>query len=247
VSRETCPVDPNRPPAASLRTSGMAAPARLPAPSPCADGRGIAIGLVDYGFDLAHPALRDPRTGGTRVATLWDQNGRETGVLSRRRIDALLACDRASGDRDALHAVYDPHAHYYDATAGRHGAHGTLMASIAAGSSAFATGPAPAATLLAVQLALAETGWREVDASGRPTWLAWSPSAEPVWHGWRDYLSSRALIEALEFLWTEAARRRAPALVVNLSLGAWAGAHDGRSAVEQAIAAIAARYAQVSA
>lgn len=243
MSRETCPIDPNRPPAASLRTNRMAAPARLPAPAIPAAGHGVALGFVDYGFDLAHPALRDPRTGRTRFAALWNQNAGVSGFLSRRRIDALLAACRSSGGREALDATYDPLADYYDATRARHGAHGTLMASISAGSSSAAQGPASAATLLGVQLAHAEPDWREVDASGEPTWSPWIPADEPVWTGWRDYLSSRALVDALETLWDEASRRRAPALVINLSLGAWAGAHDGRSPVEQAVAGIAARNA----
>lgn len=241
MSSVTSPVDPNRLPAASLRTTGMAAPARLPAPTIGGDGRGVLLGLVDYGFDLAHPAVRHPRTDRTRFAAAWDQNAGASGIMTRRRIDGLLAACRASGCREPLDAVYDPHAHYYDATGARHGAHGTMMASIAAGSSAAASGPAPAATLLGVQLAHAEPDWREVDASGRPTWEDWNAPAEPVWNGWRDYLSSGAIVGALEFLWEEASRRRASALVINLSVGAWAGAHDGRSPVEQAITDIVAR------
>ena len=33
----------------------------------------IAIGFVDYGFDLLHPTLRD-RSGASRFRFLWDQN-----------------------------------------------------------------------------------------------------------------------------------------------------------------------------
>ena len=39
-----------------------------------ATGRGIAIGVIDYGFDLLHPTLLDASRQHTRLQYLWDQN-----------------------------------------------------------------------------------------------------------------------------------------------------------------------------
>ncbi len=38
-------------------------------------GRGVIIGVVDYGCDFASPAFRVRDTGATRLQYLWDQNG----------------------------------------------------------------------------------------------------------------------------------------------------------------------------
>lgn len=37
-------------------------------------GRGVVVGVVDYGCDFASPAFRVPGTGETRLRFLWDQN-----------------------------------------------------------------------------------------------------------------------------------------------------------------------------
>jgi hypothetical protein len=104
----------------------------------------VAIGFVDYGFDLLHPTLRDPSGSKSRFRFLWDQNSTPAAAerdldLGRiddwdgARLDHEVAAGVAIGSRRALDALYDPHAN----NCGRHGtvggAHGTMMASIAAG------------------------------------------------------------------------------------------------------------------
>lgn len=186
------------------------------------DGDGIALALVDYGFDVRHPAMIGG-SGFGRLSVLHDQNSHRTFCASD--LDAMAGDDAVAAYRD-----YDPHANYYDATAARHGAHGAMMASLAARAAAVPV------DLLAVQLRLAEADWREIDTSGRPSWLEWQRDEVPVWPGWRSYLESQSFVEALEWAVGAAQARGDLALVLNLSLGTWAGAHDGRSAVERAVA-----------
>lgn len=195
-------------------------------------GRGVLLGFADYGFDLRHPGLRRADAPDcTRFRALWSQS--DGRVWHGADIDAGLA--------DA----YDPHANYYGPTgkvATGDGAHGTLMAGIAA-ASRFGSfvGVAPDADLLGVHLDLPDHAWREHDAAGTPDWDHWHPAASPRWSGWKSYADASAIVGAIEFLSDEARRSDAQALVINLSVGTWAGPHDGRSAVARAITAAIAR------
>lgn len=227
------------------------------------DGRGIVIAIADYGFDLLHPAFRDG-SGHTRFAALWDQNqageavitataqrpttGRTlAGTLEAVAINALIEAAERAGSRAEADARYDPHAHYYGRTGVTGGAHGTLMASIAAGSphGQFA-GVAPDATLLGVQLALPDTAWREEDASGRPSWLDIADDDLAAWTGWRSYDAAAATVAAIRWLYDRACALGPAGIVLNISLGTWAGAHDGNSPVETELARIAALSEQGS-
>lgn len=199
------------------------------------DGRGIAIGFVDYGFDVLHPCLRDRRTGRTRFSFLLDQNTRRE--LDAAAIDDLIAATERTGTREPADAEYDPHANYFVRRGIPSGAHGTLITSMSAGSPAAGfRGVAPAANLIGVQLALLDHHWKEEDASGAPTWVSWQPETQPIWDGWRSYDDAQPIIDALEYIYERATRTRARGLVINLSIGAYAGAHDGHSAVEKKIA-----------
>lgn len=200
------------------------------------DGHGVAIGFLDFGYDVFHPAMRD-EAGRTRFHCIWDQN---TGRLhSRDAIDGWIG----GATREEADEAYDPHAAYYTRNGQVvGGAHGTLMASIAGGSSVRGfTGAAPAATLIGVQLALRDHHWKEQDAAGVPTWTIWDPAREPLWGGWRSYDASPQIVSGLDLLYRAACQAKVGALVVNLSIGASAGAHDGCSAVEQAIDDLARR------
>jgi hypothetical protein len=154
----------------------------------------------------------------------------------------MVARARREKSRAAADATYDPHANYFTRRGAGDGAHGTMMASIAAGTpfGGF-RGAAPGADLIGVQLALPEHHWKEVDAAGIPTWTGWDPAAQPVWDGWQSYDESIEIIAALDYIYAKAVALDAPAVVVNLSIGAWAGAHDGCSAVDRKIAELAAR------
>ena len=216
----------------------------------------VAIGFVDYGFDLMHPCLRSTAGDTSRFRFLWDQN--RTPEAARtvdldvstiedwdgEALDLAVGAAAKSGSRRALDAIYDPHAN----NCGRHGttgaAHATLMASMAAGT-AFAgfRSAAPHAALIGVQLALHDADWREEDARGRPTWTGAALPAEAPWGGWRAYDDAPQIGNAIRYIYDRACKLGVDALVVNLSIGAWAGAHDGASRTGQTIAALAAKAA----
>lgn len=218
------------------------------------DGSGILIGFADYGFDILHPCLLDSARRRTRFKFLWNQNAsfhsrparapdpRDVDDLDQARLNQMLARARRSNSRVPVDSIYDPHANYFTRHGVGDGAHGTMMASIAAGT-AFAgyRGAAPGADLIGVQLALPEHHWKEVDASGAPTWTGWDPQAAPVWDGWQSYDESPEIVAALDYIYAKAVTFDAHGVVINLSIGAWAGAHDGRSAVERKISELAAR------
>jgi hypothetical protein len=172
-------------------------------------GRGIVVGVVDWGCDFAHPDFRNP-DGTTRLLALWDQQAHPDPPAPNRygygRIHTPEKIDRAL-------TTEDPYAtlgyHPADSDPGR-GAHGTHCLSIAAGNGRGGgpIGVAPEADLVFVHLA---------------TWG-------------RDGLArlgdSVTLLEAVDFIARIAGSRP---WVINLSMGRHAGEHDGLSPVEQGL------------
>jgi subtilisin family serine protease len=172
-------------------------------------GDGILVGIVDWGFDFAHPNLRDP-SGLTRIRALWDQSAPGAGpepygygrVFRREEIDAALASDDPYTTMGYHPASGDPQ--------GR-GAHGTHVVDIAAGSGMAADSPlgmAPGAELLCVHMANRGT------------------------EGLATLGDSVTLLEALHWIFREAGDTPC---VVNLSVGRHGGPHNGLTLVEQAI------------
>jgi Subtilase family len=216
----------------------------------------VVIGFVDYGFDLLHPCLLDATGTKSRFKYLWDQN--RTPQLVRQPHFDLAAAYDYSGDminqliaaaqvqpvnsrRTSLDAVYDPHANYYGRQGVSGGAHGTLMATIAAGTpyEGFRS-PAPFADLIGVQLAVVDTDWREENADGSPSWRD-SPDAidgAGRWDGWRTYDACPQIAHGIRYIYDRGCKLGAELVVINLSIGTWAGAHDGQSLVEQAISQV---------
>jgi hypothetical protein len=207
----------------------------------------VVIGFVDYGFDLLHPCLLDPTGTKSRFKFLWDQN-RAPKLVRQANFPISAVYDYSADDlnqliaaaslqrRSGLDAAYDPHSNYYGKSGVIDGAHGTMMASIAAGTAydGFRS-PAPFADLIGVQLAVADTDWREETASGEPTWRDWSPASGHQWQGWRTYDACPQIVHAIHYIYDRASAMHAELVIINLSIGTWAGAHDGNSPVEQAI------------
>ncbi|WP_073131696.1 S8 family serine peptidase [Muricoccus roseus] len=214
-----------------------AEPAALPhLPGGPADGAGVLVGVVDFGCAFAHPAFRHgpDGLGGTRLRLLWDQNGptQPGAALPGRFLDpAELDGFLARPDPYAA-AAYLPWENGYrlqdPATRGdpaaelefRTAVHGTHVLSLAGGRRP-AQGPwavptppgvAPGAALAFVHL--------------RPRALVSEGDATDVFDG----------VCALFHL---AAREGMPA-VVNLSIGANTGAHDGQGLMDRAFDALLA-------
>ncbi len=173
-------------------------------------GRGVVVGVIDWGCDFAHRAFRRP-DGSTRLLALWDQRPTAPGSpppeygygAAYRTADI----DRALTEADPYAALgHDP----TDSDPLKNGAHGTHVLSIAAGSGGGGTpvGVAPDADLVFVQL------------------------ATPLGDSLARLGDSVALLEAIDFIARTAADRP---WVINLSLGRHAGAHDGSTLVERAM------------
>jgi subtilisin family serine protease len=174
-----------------------------------ATGRSVVVGVVDWGFDFAHPDFRN-KDGSSRIVALWDQRGsRRPGspdpfgygiVHIREAISRALKAE-------------DPYAvlgyHPADADTGI-GCHGTHVASIAAGSGGEdrPAGIAPEADLVFVHNA----PWDEAETS--------------------QLGDSVTLLEGIDFISRTAGGRP---WVINLSMGRHGEQHDGSTLIEQGL------------
>jgi subtilisin family serine protease len=189
---------------------------RVHAPPLGLSGRGVVVGVLDWGVDFAHANFRNP-DGSTRIERLWDQRGgaadaspRAFGYgreITRERIDGAL---RESDPYASL--AYDP----LDSDPLGHGTHGTHVLDIAAGNGRApdsAPGLAPAADIVFVHLRGGDTG--ALDTLG----------------------DSVRLLEAVRYVADCAGERP---FVINLSLGQHGGPHDGSTLVERGLDALLA-------
>ena len=179
--------------------------------APPLDERGDSaiVAIIDTGVDVMHEAFRDA-AGKTRIVTLWDQKASPEGT-------APNAVDAAAYTQDygRLYQVAD----IQQMIDGQSQApialrdpqkHGTHVASIAAGCAggAFAGGMAPEAKIVVVIPDM-------VTSPGDPPSIGYSNSH----------------VDALSFIRATAEKFALP-VVVNVSLGMNAGAHDGSSTLE---------------
>lgn len=172
-----------------------------------ATGRGVVVGVVDWGFDFAHPDFRNA-DGSTRILALWDQRGGKRsgspppygyGVLHDQQ-----AINEALKQKDPYAALgYHP----ADADTGI-GCHGTHVLSIAAGSG---RADCPAGIAPESDLILVHTAPFDERYAGRLG-------------------DSVTLLEAIDFI---AKRAGAQPWVINLSMGRHGEQHDGSTLVEQ--------------
>lgn len=193
-------------------STGSAAPApRTPgvATADLGDGAGMLIGIIDVeGFDWAHPDFRDG-DGRTRFVSIWDQGareGRNRKGMNRGRVITAAAMQAALTDAGTVHVSphdLEPQSQMVV------GAHGTHVASIAAGNS----GLCPKADIAAVLIALPE------DEMDRRT----------------SFYDSTSLLDAVYYLIELAGERP---ISINISLGTNGHAHDGSSILDRWIDAL---------
>ncbi len=202
--------------------------ARLPGVPPGIDGQGVMVGVVDFGCDFAHPAFRDAGPGQagpgtTRLRLLWDQNGTPPpGHPLPGRIITPAEINTALATADPYAALgYVPWENGYGTPPPekRLEVHGTHVLGIAAGrhpgprlGRVLGAGVAPGAALGFVHL--------------RPRALISDGDATDVLDG--------------VCLLFQAAHDAGMACVVNLSLGANTGGHDGMGLLDQALDALLA-------
>jgi subtilisin family serine protease len=195
--------------AAAAGSTRQALPAEL-------DGRGVLVGVVDFGCDFAHPAFLDA-SGHTRLAFLWDQNAASNSPLpgTLHETDAIQSALAAADPYQAL-GYWPDRNNYAPAVArGAEIVHGTHVMGVAAGRGVpgCPAGVAPGATLAFVHL--------------RPGALVSSGDPADVFDG-------------VCAVFQRADRLSIPA-VVNLSLGANSGSHDGNTLYDCALDALLAK------
>lgn len=176
-------------------------------------GQGVAIGLVDTGIDLSHPDLRKS-DGSTRVKWWIDFTRCPAGLQPELEAEFGCACAKPEDNACAIFSAADLERLAQNDIVGDEPldnlGHGTHVASLAAGNGssnapARYVGIAPEADLVVARITGSEGG-----------------------------ISDANILRAVRFVFDRAAELGEPA-VVNLSLGSDLGAHDGSSALEQAL------------
>lgn len=195
----------------ATEAEGDGAPPASPGLAPVGDGRGVVVGVCDWGLDFTHANFRNA-DGTTRLEALWDQRGAgdptapapfDYGRLMERR-----AIDDALRQPDPCAALgYHP----ADGDPTGTGAHGTHVCDILAGNRrepGSVVGLASASDLVFVHL-----------GSQRLSELA-------------DLGDSVSLLEGLDFIRRRAAGRPC---VLHLSAGKTGGPHLGTTLLERAV------------
>ncbi|HYV91032.1 MAG TPA: S8 family peptidase [Chitinophagales bacterium] len=172
-------------------------------------GRGVVVGIIDWGCDFAHADFVNA-DGTTRIMTLWDQ-GADRNALSPEPFRYGKVYDRQHINLALRTATPYATLGYHPGTTdpqGR-GMHGTHVMGIATANGRTAhKGMAPEAEIIFVHLAGSETDGRF------------------------NLGDSVRIVEAIDFVKRTAGNRP---LVMNLSVGKHGGPHDGRTLIEMGI------------
>src|SRR6185437_3048855 len=189
------------------------------------EGKGVVVGVVDTGLDVAHPDFRDAK-GHTRVAWMLvggtpaglhpdlekrygctDENQSPCAIYARADIDAMIAAGKGPGDVDG---------------------HGTHVTSIAAGNGGPSVTPTP----------------RYVGLAPEATIIVAAPDSSQGFHD-VDILNSARFVFDMAGSLCEPGKAdpscgtstSPPPVVVNVSLGSDYGPHDGTSTIEKGLSA----------
>lgn len=199
---------PMRPMLATATSETEAQPAQLPAARQGTGGKGVVVGVVDYGGDFAHRNFRRAN-GKTRLLWLWDQNGGNSpGSPFGYGVEHAAADINTALNQPSPYSAlnYSPGAQ----------SHGTHVMDIAAGNGngSSVPGMAPDADLIFVNV----THERDPD---NPEDIIKTSFGDSV-----------TLLEALKYIFDKAGAQPA---VINVSLGTNGGPHDGTTLVDQGI------------
>lgn len=177
------------------------------------DGSGVLIGIIDEGCDFKHPNfLKEGKK--TRLLFLWDQNGK-IGAGKNRPNKYTYGVEYSRDDINNALKKNNPYESLdYKPEIG---AHGTYVMDIAAGDSKDPQlkGIAPGADLIFVHIG--------------------TPGSDTLDQELGTLGSSNCLCDAVKYIFEKADvadnDKKMP-VVINISLGASGGAHDGTSLVE---------------
>jgi subtilisin family serine protease len=173
-------------------------------------GKGVVVGIIDYGCDFAHRNFCNP-DGSTRILSFWDQTA-PSGASSHLGYGQVYTETEINA---ALQSV-DPYTSLGHNPGGE--SHGTHVMDIACGNGGGSgvPGVAPQAGIIFVQIAN-DTPWRGQNVVNS------------------NFGGSVQLLEAVKFIFEQAGNRPCS---INISLGTNGGAHDGTNPVEQGIDAV---------
>jgi subtilisin family serine protease len=174
-------------------------------------GKGVIVGIIDYGCDFVHHNFRNP-DGSTRILTLWDQTvlPGASSHLGYGRVYTQTEINAALRSVEPYTSLgHDP---------GR-ASHGTHVMDIACGNGGGSSVPgvAPQADIIFVQISASDIPWQGSDVVGS------------------NFGGSVQLLEAIQFIFEQAGTRPC---AINISLGTNGGPHDGTNLVEQGIDAV---------
>ena len=176
-------------------------------------GKGVVVGIIDYGMDFTLNDFRD-ENGKTRLAWLWDQSLSPAGAeTSPKNFEYGVEYDAAAIQSD-IDASDNFTVVRHNPGARSHGTHvaGTAVGNGRSGDDAFPAdryiGAAPEATIIFVQ----------PDTRGNLG----------------SFTDSSNVADAIAYIFARAEEMGMPC-VVNMSLGQNGGSHDGESLVERAI------------
>jgi subtilisin family serine protease len=175
-------------------------------------GKGVVVGIIDYGCDFAHRNFCNP-DGSTRILSFWDQAA-PPGASSHLGYGQVYTQTEINA---ALRSV-DPYTSLgHDPGMASHGTH-VMDIACGNGGGSNVPGVAPQADIIFVQIAN-DTPWRGPDVVNS------------------NFGGSVQLLEAVKFIFEQAGNRPCS---INISLGTNGGAHDGTNPVEQGIDAVVA-------
>jgi hypothetical protein len=189
----------------------LARPSLLPPGNKAKGGKGVIVGIVDFGCDFAHRNFRNAN-GKTRVRAIWNQAdnpGPGGAPFNYGRLHRKAAIDQALKKPDPYIALgYGPDP--------SEPAHGTHVMDIAAGNGrgTGVPGMAPQADIIFVEVSSSDIAWQGEEVIGS------------------SFGDSVQLLEALTFIFDEAGTTPC---AINVSLGTNGGPHDGTTLVEQGI------------
>jgi subtilisin family serine protease len=186
-----------------------ALPALLPPGAKTNGGKGVIVGIVDFGCDFAHRNFIGADNK-TRVRKIWNQDDTAgTGPFGFGKVFTAADINTALLKTNPYAALgYGPDP--------REPAHGTHVMDIAAGNGrgTGVPGVAPNADIIFVEVASSDVPWSGKEVVGQ------------------SFGDSVQLLEALQFIFTEAGTTPCS---INVSLGTNGGPHDGTTLVEQGI------------
>jgi subtilisin family serine protease len=187
----------------------------LPSEALGSQGKGVIVGIIDFGCDFSHLNFRNS-DGSTRLISLWDQSAEprmglgQPGPYGYGMVYSSADITEALRSSDPYRTLgHDP---------GR-ASHGTHVMDIACGNGGGSGTPgmAPQADIIFVQVSASDIAWEGPDVVGS------------------NFGSSVQLLEAVHYVFTQAG---SSPCVINMSLGTNGGPHDGTSLVEQGIDSI---------